>query len=173
MVSIGANISLSFMMIPSLLEAPAPLLAKQWKKAYDKGKALAPPISLLASGIFGYLAYRERSTSTTAFSLYTTAAVLGPSIVPYTLIVMGPTNKKLLEKADSLASSTVGDAVAEARAAKEDTVHALADKWASLNLVRAIISLTSSVLAAWATINPIEVVGIETISVVSGANRLR
>jgi hypothetical protein len=86
---------------------------------------------------------------------------------------MGPTNKKLLEKADSLASSTVGDAVAEARAAKEDTVHALADKWASLNLVRAIISLTSSVLAAWATINPIEVVGIETISVVSGANRLR
>jgi hypothetical protein len=85
---------------------------------------------------------------------------------------MGSTNKKLLDKADSLASSTAGDAAGEAGVAKEETAHALVDKWATLNLVRGIITLTSSVLAAWATINPTEIVGIDTASLVSGANRM-
>jgi Domain of unknown function (DUF1772) len=85
---------------------------------------------------------------------------------------MGSTNNKLLDKADRFGRSTADDAAGEAGVAREDTAHALADKWASLNLVRGIIALTSSVLAAWATINPTEIVGVEAASLVSGANRM-
>lgn len=46
------------MTVPALLDAPAPLLAKQWQKVFDTGKVVAPPLSILSSAIFGGLAYR-------------------------------------------------------------------------------------------------------------------
>jgi len=164
----GGNLGLSFITIPALMEAPAPLLAKQWQKAYSIGKAVAPPLSVITSVVFGYLAYREKSTSTQAFSLYTAAALLGPGIIPYTLLVMAPTNQKLHDKADSLTSSTAG----EVGVAKEDTVHALADRWASFNFVRALISATSAALGAWAALQSTEVVGIASLGMKTGADRL-
>jgi hypothetical protein len=44
------------------MDAPAPLLAKQWKKIFDSGKVVAPPMAAVSSIIFGYLAYRGMST---------------------------------------------------------------------------------------------------------------
>jgi len=45
---------------PALLDAPAPLLAKQWKKMFDSGKVVAPPLSIVGAAIFGALAYRGK-----------------------------------------------------------------------------------------------------------------
>lgn len=54
----GAIGSISWQSVPALLDAPAPLLAKQWKKIFDQGKVVAPPMAAISSAIFGYLAYR-------------------------------------------------------------------------------------------------------------------
>jgi hypothetical protein len=43
------------------MDAPAPLLAKQWKKIFDSGKVVAPPMAAVSSIVFGYLAYRGMS----------------------------------------------------------------------------------------------------------------
>jgi hypothetical protein len=80
----------------------------------------------------------EPSSSQT-FKFYTAAAVLIPSIIPYTLGLMVQTNNKLLGKADSLATTEITDKAAEAGATQEETVHALIDMWATLNLGQAII----------------------------------
>jgi len=66
---------------------------------------------------------------------------------------MGPYNRKLLEKADSLASTSLEDAGAEAGVSKDETVHALLDKWATLNLVRALASGIAAISAAWAALD--------------------
>jgi hypothetical protein len=89
--------------------------------------------------------------------LYTTATILIPSLIPYTLLFMLPYNNKLLAKADSLANASLDDTAAEAGAAKEDTVHSLIDTWATLNLIRALFPGVAAVTAAWAALLPAEI----------------
>jgi hypothetical protein len=101
----------------------------------------------------------------TGFGFYTAAAVLIPSVLPYTFLVIGPVNKKLLDKADSAVESTAGEATGE-------TTNELLDQWAALNLVRVIVSSTVAVLAAWASIGPYEAIVIDGVGLASGANRL-
>jgi hypothetical protein len=157
--------------VPAILHAPAPLLAKQWRTAWEKAKATLPAATIACTGIFAFLAYRE-DRSTSAFKLYLTSALLLPTVIPYTRLLIGPINKKLVEKSDSLASTSITDASAEAGISKEDTVHALVDKWASLNLVRAVISGAAALTAMWATLNPVEVVAASGVTFATGANRI-
>ncbi|KAF1353902.1 hypothetical protein BDV97DRAFT_279548, partial [Delphinella strobiligena] len=166
----GAIAGISFT-TPAILDSPAPLLVKQWKKIFDSGKVVAPPLSIISAAIFGGLAYREPKGSA-AFTLYTVAAVLVPSIVPYTLLVMKPTNDKLNEKAESLATTSLEDAAAEAGVAKEETAHGLLDKWITLNLGRSLLPLIGTICAAWASVDKYEVLALADITVRSGANRL-
>ena len=113
----------------------------------------------------------EPSSSRT-FKFYTAAAVLIPSIIPYTLGLMGPTNNKLSGKADSLATTEITDKTAEAGVTQEETVHALIDRWATLNLGRAIITGIGSLCALWATLDKIDVVRFRDVGLTSGANRM-
>ncbi|GAB7351244.1 hypothetical protein MBLNU459_g1671t2 [Dothideomycetes sp. NU459] len=153
----GAIGGISFMCGPALMDSPAPLAAKQWKKVFDSGKVIAPPLSVVSAAIFGGLAYR---------------ALLVPSIVPYTIFFMAPTNNKLEQKASSLANASLSDTAAEAGVAKEETTHALLDKWISLNLGRSLFPLFGSVLAAYAAVDGYEVLGLASAVLKSGANRM-
>lgn len=110
--------------------------------------------------------------NSTAFKYYLTAAVLFPSTIPYTLLVIGPVNKKLVEKSDSFRTASPTDTSDEVGVSKEETVHALVDKWATLNLVRAILSGGAAFLAAWASLNPEEGIVPEGIWMSTGANRI-
>ena len=85
---------------------------------------------------------------------------------------MGPTNQALNQKAENLASTAITDTAAEAGVAKEETTHALVDKWAMMNLGRACIAGLSAVIALWANISSVEVVGFEQLGLTSGANRM-
>jgi len=69
----------------------------------------------------------------------------------YTGVVMGPTNNKLLRKAEELQSLEVGDEVVEVALGGE-TVHALVDNWATLNMGRAAIFLTSALAGTYAAL---------------------
>ncbi|KAF2668625.1 hypothetical protein BT63DRAFT_414606 [Microthyrium microscopicum] len=161
----GAIIGISTFTVPAILQAPAPLAAKQWSNVYGRGKVFAPPIAVAVGAIFGALAYREYNGNTAALGLYTAAAVLAPSIAPYTLTVMAKTNAALDRKAED---AGVEDAAME----KEETVHGLVDYWASLNLVRGLMMLASAGLGAWASLTATEVLGLDKIELLSGANRM-
>lgn len=91
--------------------------------------------------------------------------------MPYTLLVGEPINQKLEEKAEDLASASLTDAAAEAGIAKEETVHVLVDRWATMNLGRTILTGLAALTATWAAVDRLEVTG-ATFGLASGADRM-
>lgn len=78
-------------------------------------------------------------SSPTALSLNIASTLLLPSIVPFTIFFIVPTNNKLFAKRDELAASSLEDKAVEKNVVGGETVHALIDKWATLNLARAML----------------------------------
>jgi Domain of unknown function (DUF1772) len=134
----------------------SPLLAQQWQFMYDKGKIIMPPLSIIPTVLYAYLAWRERSSTGSALPLYATAAVLSPSFVTYTLLAMGDVNGALMQKAKESSTASFGDmlagAVAEANGT--DNTHSLADQWGLHNLVRASMTGVAGFLALCASLGP-------------------
>ncbi|KAI7160800.1 hypothetical protein KC349_g3296 [Hortaea werneckii] len=153
----GKTYSQSFSTTPALLQAPAPLLARQWKTMFDSDKALSPAVVALGSSIFTYLASRE-PISSRHFVLYTTSATLLLTCIPYTFIVGEPINQKLEKKAKDLSSASLTDVAAEAGVAQEETVHQLVDRWATMNLGRTLLTGIAAIAATWAAVDRLEVV---------------
>ena len=85
---------------------------------------------------------------------------------------MGATNEKLDQKASSMANASLTDASVESGAAQGETVHELLDKWASLNFVRSLLPLIGTMAAGWALLDKYDVIGLGSISLKSGANRM-
>lgn len=54
---IGQNTTFSFSSVPSLMLAPAPLAARQWKQVFDQGKIVGPGLAVVGTIATGYLAY--------------------------------------------------------------------------------------------------------------------
>jgi hypothetical protein len=111
-------------------------------------------------------------TSSLPFKLNLAATVLIPSIIPFTLLFIMPTNKKLIERMDALASTGLEDKAAEAGIAEAETTHALIDKWGVLNLARCVLIAAGSLCTIVAALDKREVVGLSGISLGSGANRM-
>lgn len=130
-----------------------------------------PAATLALAGVFAFLTSRE-DRGTTRFKLYLASTLLLPSVIPYTIILLGPVNKKLVEKSDNLAKTSITDATAEAGVSKEETVHALVDRWATLNLGRGVITAVAAFTAMWASLNPVEVVAATGVQIATGANRI-
>lgn len=95
-----------------------------------------------------------------------------PSIIPFTLIFIAPTNNKLIEKMNSMAGASLEDKAVEKNVAKGETVHALIDKWATLNLARAVLIGAGAICAVVAAVDKREVFGFSGIGLRSGANRM-
>lgn len=93
--------------------------------------------------------------------------------MPFTLAFIAPTNEKLLAKKDHLASASLEDKAVEANVAEGETVHALIDKWATLNLGRAVLVAVGSLCTVLAALNKREVTGFKEIGLGSAANRIR
>lgn len=160
----GKAFAASFSFTPALLEAPAPLLARQWKKQFDSDKYVAPAIALFSSGVFSYIAYRNDAWTKPSI-LYTTSASLLLALLPYTFFISDPVNRQLESKAQSLALTATEDGVPQ-----EETTHALVDKWATINLGKVLIAGISALVATWAAVEREEIVP-ATFSFSTGANR--
>jgi len=63
-----------------------------------------------------------------------------------------PVNNKLIEKMNSLASSSLDDKAVEAGVAEGETTHALIDRWATLNLARAALVAAGSLCTVLAVV---------------------
>lgn len=87
------------------------------------------------------------------FKLYTAAAVLLPSTLPYTILLEGPVSSKLLRKSDSMAITAITDVSVEVGMAEEGTVHALVDQWATFHLGQALISALAALSATWVALS--------------------
>lgn len=167
---IGKSLSQSISTTPALLRAPAPLLAQQWKILFDSDRLVGPAVTLLSSSVFGYIAWRDHSWTKPAV-LYASSASLLLALIPASLVLLEPINQKLEYRTKSLAGAALTDTSAEAGLKKEETVHALVDKWATINLGRALVATTSAVLAVWAAVERAEVVPATT-RLATGANRM-
>lgn len=110
-------------------------------------------------------------TASSGFKLYTVAAILVPSIIPYTVFLMSGINNKLQEKARSLANASLTDTAVESGVAQGETAHELLDKWATLNLGRSLLPLLGTLVAGWAIVDKFEVLGLGAV-LKTGANRM-
>jgi hypothetical protein len=92
--------------------------------------------------------------------------------VPFTFAFIAPVNNKLIEKMNELSSASLDDKAVEAGVAEGETTHALLDKWATLNLARAVFIAVGAICATVAAVDKREVVGFQGIGLASGANRM-
>jgi hypothetical protein len=83
---------------------------------------------------------------------YLVSGLLSVGIVPYTLVVVMPTNNKLFKKADETKTLGKGDEVVEVGLG-EETAHKLVDWWGVLNLGRGVMLAASGVLGTWLALN--------------------
>ena len=150
----GASFSLSAFLVPRLLESPSPLLLKQWKSVFLQSRASFPPLSVLCTSILLYAAYRAKDAPNAMqhqWKIYLVSGLLTISAIPYTLIIMEPADRKLLEKAEATSSLAVDDKIVEMGLGGE-TAHQLVDKWATLNMGRVVMLFTSALLSTWTTL---------------------
>ncbi|KAK7733553.1 hypothetical protein SLS57_000568 [Botryosphaeria dothidea] len=153
----GQTAAASFQLTPSLLEAPAPLLARQWARARKIGMQVSLPSVAGSVALFSWLASREAPGSIPR-KLYTAAALLYFAKIPYSYIFLHPTDVALKAKAESLANTSITDTAAEVGIAKEETTHALVDKWATINLGRAVLGFAGAACSVWATLGRVDVI---------------
>lgn len=133
----GYITSFSTATVPALAIAAqtSPLqVAKQWHALYKIGASTAPPLAFATAIATGYLASCSYVSGAGVFDqsakfyLYAAATVLAPSIAPWTLTAMVPTNNALT------ALGKASEAEVEKR--KGDLLQLLR-RWRGLNLVRA------------------------------------
>ena len=124
-------VCLSVLVVPVYLETisdPTQLL-RQWARMYHYGSIYAPALSIAACGLYGYLALRKDRNSQQRRS-FISAAVATAAIIPFTLIVMAPTNNTLHSLEVSAVSGTAEPELS--------VVQNLVVRWAWLHLARSI-----------------------------------
>ncbi|KAI5363712.1 hypothetical protein Slin14017_G056760 [Septoria linicola] len=118
--------------------------AQQWRRAFKLGRTFAPPFAITCAACFTFLAVQTRGIvgryPISPSALYTTAAILAPSIVPYTIAVMAPSTLRPLEAKATGEGSVPGD---------QETLD-LIKKWSAQNVVRAGLAGTAAVISAFA-----------------------
>ena len=150
----GSILSLSFLAVPPLLLAPSPVLARQWKDCFDRGKILNPGVSLVAAISYSFLSYRLYKTlNHPKAEVYAIAAIVAAGILPWTRLVMWPTNVKLFKKYDDMKELSIKEEATEVGLAKGESTKELVDKWGALNVVRGLFPLVSAVLGTWVTLS--------------------
>ncbi|KAI0151666.1 hypothetical protein GGR57DRAFT_179177 [Xylariaceae sp. FL1272] len=137
--SSGMGFGLSIFGIPTILsgQTSSEVMIRQWRHQFLRGKAIFPALGALNAVNFWTIAYHCFSHGLE----WRGFAVAGAStmfIIPFTLVFIMDTNKKLLAEHDSKVK-TMG----------EGTVKSLIRKWGDLNAVRAVVPLVGTVVALW------------------------
>jgi len=81
--------------MPAVLRAPAPLVAQQWKRAWDVGRIVGKLAVTSSAASFAYLAYNEPSAGSLRFCLFVAAATTLGVIIPYTVLTSYPFNEAI------------------------------------------------------------------------------
>jgi Domain of unknown function (DUF1772) len=134
-------ISLSLIAVPVLLDTTteAPLLFSQWARMYHYGHRALPTMAVGTSALYSYIALKKRSAKQ-PWKRWFVAGLTTAAIIPFTLLVMVPTNDELfrLEVESSVNPLVMGIIDAQA----------LVVKWSWLHLTRSFMPLVGAVLGA-------------------------
>ncbi|KAI9878901.1 MAG: hypothetical protein M1830_010205 [Pleopsidium flavum] len=163
----GGILSITLITVPSLLLSPPPLLARQWRLAYSIGSTIAPPLALLSSTAYTYLAWTLSSTPLTVNhprgEWYAFAAAATVGVVPWTLGVMRGVNGLLKERAGRAEQAEgkgargeigkgEGEGEVEVEREGEEGTRSLLDRWGTLNLLRGLLPAVGTALGVWASL---------------------
>ncbi|SIO70787.1 protein of unknown function [Burkholderia sp. GAS332] len=128
----GAAVYISLVEHPARMQCDTRTAATVWAPSYARATMMQAPLAVLSCGA-AIVAW-----SLGAGVIWLIGALLIGSVVPFTLIVIRPTNVQLLMQGRDLAS-------AETRT--------LLDKWGRLHAVRSVLSLAASLLFLAAILN--------------------
>jgi Domain of unknown function (DUF1772) len=127
----GAAIYITAVEQPARLSCGTEIAVTQWAPSYKRATLMQAPLAIIA-GLFGLIRGLQGGGV-----LWITAAILILSVVPFTLIVILPTNHRLL---DPHLDRTSTEALRLLRS------------WGRLHAVRSVISTLASVLFTWAVV---------------------
>ena len=128
----GAAVYITAVEHPARLSCGTEIAATEWAPSYKRATLMQAPLAAVAG-----LAGLARGILAGG-PLWISAAVLILSVIPFTLVVVRPTNDRLLDPRRDRAS-------AETRQ--------LLSSWGRLHLVRTVVSVVASILYAWTAIS--------------------
>jgi len=128
----GAAIYINLVEHPARLSCGTEIAARQWAPSYQRATVMQASLAVVA-GVAGLVRWLQSSH---AFWLWGAVAIL--AVVPVTLVVIFPTNKRLLESGRDVGS---------------DETRALLVTWGRLHAIRSVLGLTASVLFILATMH--------------------
>jgi len=165
----GGILTISFLSVPALLlparptpgsqassSPPSHLISQvtqQWRWAYNVGKVIFPSLAASSALAYTYLAYALKHSKIS--QTYLAAAAVTMSIAPYTLAVMLPTNKRLMERAarkDVTPKQGEQEENAQQREYEDRQIPDLMVMWAWLNAIRGLFPLVGAVIGASAAL---------------------
>lgn len=131
--------SLSLMTIPLFLDTntQTPHMLHQWVRLYHYGHLLLPSMSVATLSLYAYVALNKRASGA-PWASYAMAGVVTVGMIPFTLIVMLPTNNTLFE--------LEGGVKISAAVTSLDYVRELVTKWGRMHLVRSLFPLLGATL---------------------------
>lgn len=131
-------ISLSAFAVPVFLDTngSAGHMVRQWVRLYHYGHIYLPALCIATCGLYGYAATANRAAGKERWPRYVLAAVSTFAMVPFTWLVMTPTNDTLFGL--------------EASGSEEDLglghVRGLVVKWAWLHVTRSLFPLIGAII---------------------------
>ncbi|MCJ1403374.1 hypothetical protein MMC11_006597 [Xylographa trunciseda] len=113
-------------------------LLSQWQTMAAVGKAIVPPLALIASGANFFNSYMTHTQP--QHYRFMAAGVLSLAILPYTFVALGPTNAEFELREEKKGSST------DDRLRNLD-VKELISRWSNLSAVRGFLLLASAIVS--------------------------
>lgn len=110
--------------------SPSSHLTRQWQELFWRGHRVGPTSAIFSAVTLGSAAYFSRSPVNGR--LFAIAAGSALTAVPYTLLVMLPTNAELHRRGDAIT-----EGVQEKKGIDEEDTTALIRKWVGMSKVRA------------------------------------
>jgi hypothetical protein len=128
--------SLSAFVIPVLLDtnSNADHMVRQWVRLYHYGHIYLPALCITTCGLYAYAAWYHKVTKSVYWATYALAVVSTIAMVPFTWLIMAPTNDTLFQ----LDASDEAVNLASAQG--------LLKKWAWLHATRSLSPLVGSYL---------------------------
>jgi hypothetical protein len=127
----GAAVYVSLCEQPARLQLDERALLTEWKPSYKHGAAMQAPLALIGA-VLGFAAWWQAGDWR-----WLAGAIVIISAWPYTLLVIKPTNDRLL-------ATDPADAGAQVRS--------LIEKWGTLHAGRSAIGVLTTVLFLWASL---------------------
>ena len=125
----GAAVYITAVEHPARLSCGPEIAAAQWAPSYKRATVMQASLAVVA-GLFGMARGVQGGGA-----LWVWAAALILAVVPFTLIVIRPTNNRLLDPR---------------RDRRSDETLELLKSWGRLHAVRSVLSVGASILLVWA-----------------------